>query len=279
VLAPVREWNLTRAEDRLNYARKRRLPIDEVEHRPVHIDRNLWGASVYVEGLTNPWDEPPADIFTMTQAPEKAPNEPEICTIGFEAGVPSRLNDAPMELLPLVRALNHLGGKHGIGRRDVVEDQLFGIKNREFYETPSPELLLAAHRNVEALVHSKELIQIKEFLSRRYGELVYAGLWFSDLRQAMQGFFDHTQRHVTGEVRMKLYKGTCTVVGRRSPHSLYDGRLADQSNLDWSDARWAKELTSWWTLPSRLAAQRQVPNPASKARGERSEPRGLQGRE
>jgi argininosuccinate synthase len=265
VLAPIREWNLTRPEDRLAYARKRRLPVEEVKSRPIHIDRNLWGASIFVEGLNDPWDEPPQDIFTMTQSPEKAPDDPEICSIGFEAGVPCQLNDSRMELLALVRALNHLGGKHGIGRRDVVEDQLFGLKNREFYETPTPALLMTAHRNLESLVQSKELIQIKEFLGRRYGELVYAGLWFTDLRRALQGFFDHTQRYVTGDVRMKIYKGTTTVLGRRSPHSLYDCRGAHQAPRQWSDTRWASELTDWWTLPSRLAAWRQSSDGASRA--------------
>jgi argininosuccinate synthase len=256
VLAPVRDWHLGRHEDKLNYARRRRLPVEEVQDRPVRMDRNLWGASVYVEGLTDPWDEPRAEIYTMTQPPEKAPDQPETVTLGFEAGVPCRLNGAPTDLLAMVRALNHLGGKHGIGRRDVVEDLLFGLKSREFYEVPTPALLTAAHRSLEALVQSRELIQIKDFLSRRYAELVYAGLWFSDLRRALQGFMDHTQQYVTGDVRLKLYKGTSTVLGRRSPHSVYDGRLADQSHRAWADNPWAKELTSVWTLPSRLAAQR-----------------------
>src|SRR5262249_48655501 len=142
VLAPIREWPLTRLEDQLNYARRRRLPVDEVKDQPVRVDRNLWGASIYVDHLTDPWDEPPADIFTMTQAAEKAPDQPEVCTLAFEAGVPCRLNGATMGLLPLVRALNHLSGKHGIGRRDVVEDQLFGRKSRELYEAPTPALLM-----------------------------------------------------------------------------------------------------------------------------------------
>ena len=139
----------------------------------------------------------------------------------------------------------------------MVEDRLFGIKSREFYETPAPTLLLTAHRDLQSLVHSRELIRLQERLSRRYAELVYTGLWFHDLRRALQGFFDETQRYVTGEVRLKLYKGSCTVLGRRSPHSLYDSGLANQTNLELFDSAWAQGFTSVFTLASRLAARRQ----------------------
>ena len=257
VLAPVREWSLRTQEDKLNYARRRRLPVEEPKGRLGKVDRNLWGASIYLDDLADPWEEPPGGIFTMTRAPEAAPDQPEICTIGFEAGLPCSLNGTPLTLLPLVRELNRIGGEHAIGRRDVVEDRLFGIKSREFYEVPTPTLLLAAHRELEGLVQSRELINLKDILGRRYGELVYMGLWFNDLRRALQGFFDQAQRYVTGEVRLKLYKGGYSVLGRRSPHSLYDGRLANQSNLEWFDSQWAEGFTSLWTLPSRLAARRQ----------------------
>lgn len=139
----------------------------------------------------------------------------------------------------------------------MVEDRLFGIKSREFYEAPTPTLLLAAHRDLENLVHSREMIQLREHLSHRYAELVYMGLWFHDLRRALQGFFQQTQRFVTGEVRMKLYKGGFSIVGRRSPHSLYDSRLANQSNLELFDNQWAQGFTYLWTLPARLAARQQ----------------------
>ena len=257
VLAVVREWPLRTQEDKLNYARRRRLPIDEPKGLGSKVDRNLWGASIYLDDLADPWEEPPSDIFTMTRAPEEAPDQPAICTIGFDTGMPCSLNGNQLALLPLVRELNRLGGEHAIGRRDVVEDRLFGIKSREFYESPTPTLLLAAHRELEGLVQSRELINLKEILGRRYGELVYAGLWFNDLRRSLQSFVDQSQRYVTGEVRLKLYKGGFSVLGRRSPHSLYDGRLANQSNLEWFDSQWADGFTSLWTLPSRLAARRQ----------------------
>lgn len=269
VLAPVRQWNLRTLEDKLNYARRRRLPIEEPATKPVTCDRNLWGASLYLDELLDSWQPPPPNACTMTRDPEQAPNEAAELTVGFEAGVPCRLDGRPMAPVPLVRELNRLGGEHGIGRTDVIEDRLFGIKSRELYEAPAATMLLMAHRDLESLVQSRELIQLKESLSRRFGELVYTGLWFHDLRRSLQGFFEQTQRYVTGEVRLKLYKGSCSVQGRRSPHSLYDGRLATQSNLEWFDDKWAQGFTSLWTLPSRLAARQQPPQKLPEAGDER----------
>ncbi len=263
VLAPVRTWNLTTLQDKLNYARRRRLPVEEPKGGGMSVDRNLWGVSLYLNDLSDSWTEPPPDVFTLTRAPEQAPDTPEILTIGFEAGVPSSLNGEAMTPLALVRRLNQLGGEHGVGRSDVVEDRLFGIKSREFYEAPTPTILLTAHRDLENLVHSREMIQLRESLSRRYGELVYMGLWFSDLRRALQGFFHETQRHVTGETRVKLFKGSCSVLGRRSPHTLYDSSLANQTNLEFFDSQWAQDFTSLWTLPTRLAARRQPAAPTT----------------
>ena len=157
-----------------------------------------------------------------------------------------------------MRELNQLGGLHGIGRSDVVEDRMLGIKSREFYEAPTPTLLLAAHRDLESLVHSREMIQLREPLSRRYAELVYMGHWFHDLRRALDAFFQESQSNVTGEVHMKLYKGSLSILGRRSPHSLYDSRLASQTNLELFDNQWAQGFISLWTLPVRMAANRQA---------------------
>jgi argininosuccinate synthase len=260
VHAPVRQWGLRTLEEKLNYARRRRLPIDEPPARRLTMDRNLWGVSIYADSLEDSWEEPPADIFALTLPAERAPDEPVTITVGFEEGLPRVLNGEPVALVPLVRELNRIGGEHGVGRSDVVEDRLFAIKSREFYETPAATILLTGHRDLEHLVHSREMIQLKEFLGRRYAELIYAGHWFHDLRRALRGFFDNTQRYVTGEVRLKLYKGACHVVGRRSPHSLYDAKLASQSNLEWLGGKWsewAQGFTSLWTLPSRLAAGRQ----------------------
>jgi argininosuccinate synthase len=261
VLAPVRQWNLHTTEDKLNYARRRRLPIEEPQARTVSLDRNLWGTSIYLEDLGDPWVEPPADVFVLTRTPEAAPDQAAVLTLGFEAGVPTHLNGTPIGLLPLVRELNRLGGENGVGRTDVIEDRLFGIKSREFYEAPAPTILLTAHRDLESLVHSREMLHLRDALSRRYAELAYTGLWFHDLRRSLQGFFQHTQQYVTGEVRLKLYKGGCTVVGRRSPHGLYDSRVTSQTNQVWFDSRWVQGFTSLWSLPSRLAAQQQPAAP------------------
>jgi argininosuccinate synthase len=266
VLAPVRIWNLRTLEEKLNYARRRRLPVEEPSGRAVTVDRNLWGVSLYVHDLADSWADPPADLFVLTRSPRETPNEPRTIAIGFEEGIPRSLDGVPTDPLPLVRELSRLGAEHGVGRSDVVEDRLFGIKSREFYETPVPSILLAAHRDLESLVQSRELIQMKSALSRRYAELVYTGLWFHDLRECLQGFVMQTQRYVSGEVRVELYKGNCRILGRRSPNSLYDGQLASQANLEWFHGQWselAQGFTSLWTLPSRLAARRQAADPQS----------------
>src|SRR5207253_1640678 len=186
---PVRQWNLRTPDDKLNYARRRGLPVEEPRPRPVTVDRNLWGASIYLDDLQDTWEEPPADVFTLTKAVEQTPDQPAVVTLGFEEGVPCALNGERLALLPLVRQLTALGGEHGVGRSDVIEDRLFGQKSREFYETPAATLLHLAHRDLESLVQSRETIQLRDALSRRYAELVYMGLWFHDSRRALQGFF------------------------------------------------------------------------------------------
>lgn len=255
VLAPVREWNLKSHQDKLTYARRRRLPLDERAESAVVVDRNLWGVSLYLHQLTDAWQQPPEDAFVLTCAPEKCPEEPAQLTISFHEGVPVALNGAKTELLALVRELNRLGGMHGVGRTDVVEDRLLPIKSREFYEAPTPTILLAAHRDLESLVQSRELVQFRATLSQRYAELVYAGLWFGDLRESLQQFFKESQKRVTGEVRLRLCKGSCAVLGRRSPYSLYDSRLASQMDLEFFDNKWAEGYISLWTLPARMAAK------------------------
>lgn len=255
VLAPVREWNLKNLQDKLTFARRRRLPIEEPAKNSVAVDRNLWGVSLYVHELADAWEAPPADSYVLTRPPDQCPDEPADIVLGFEQGVPCSLNGTRMEILPLVRELNRLGGLHGIGRSDVVEDRLLGIKSREFYEAPTPTILLTAHRDLERLVQSRELVQFREPLSQRYAELVYMGLWFNDLRLALQSFFCETQQHVSGEVRLRLFKGACSVLGRRSPHSLYDSRLASQTNLELFDNQWAQGFISLWTLPVKMAAK------------------------
>ncbi len=257
VLAPVRQWNLRSLEEKIAYAHRHRIPVKEAASSIITKDRNLWGVSHYLHGLTDAWTDPPDDFFVLTRSPEKAPDEPAVLTLQFERGIPTHLDDQELDLISLIRELTKVGGRHGIGRCDVVEDRLFGIKSREFYEAPAPSLLHLAHRELESLVQSRELRQFKEALSRRYAEIAYFGLWFNDLRKALDAFFQTTQNHVTGEVRIKLFKGLATVVGRRSRFSLYDSQLANQSNIDLFDNQWAQGFTSLWTLSSRMAARNQ----------------------
>ncbi len=264
LLAPVRRWPLRTLEDKLNYARRRRLPIELPPGRQLSVDRNLWGVSLFLDDLVDSWETPPADIYQITKAPEQAPDQALELIVGFEAGRPSRLNDKPVSLLALVTELNRLGGEHAIGRSDVVEDRLFGAKSREMYEAPAPTILLAGHQALQSLVHSRDLTRLKETLSRQFAELVYNGQWFSDLRRSLQSFITETQQFVTGDVRIKLYKGCCTVVGRRSPFSLYDARLASRTNQAFFDREWTQGVTSLWTLPARLGAKQSEARPPER---------------
>jgi argininosuccinate synthase len=258
VLVPVRQWGLRSTEEKLAYARRHRLPVDEPRRPGLTVDRNLWGASLYLHNLTDPWAETPVDVFILTRSPEEAPDQATQLAIGFEAGLPVSLDGQRLGPVPLVRELNRVGGTNGIGRSDVIEDRLLGIKTRELYEAPAPTLLLAAHRDLQSLVQSRELINLREQLSRRYAELVYGGLWFHDLRRSLDSFFRQTQGVVAGEVRLKLFKGCCAVVGRRSPHGLFDSRLAETAEQDWLESEWTRGFPSLWTLPSRLAARQQA---------------------
>jgi argininosuccinate synthase len=257
ILAPVRTWPLRTYQDKIAYARKRGLAIPETNGRQLNVDRNLWGVSLYLDDQLDAWESPPPDIFQITRAPEAAPDSPQEIVLAFERGEPVRLNEQQLELLPLVQELNRLGGEHGIGRVDCIEDRLFGTKSRELYEAPAPTILLAAHQALESLVHSRELIRIRDILSRQFAELVYNGQWFTDTRRALQQFIQETQRFVTGEVRLKLYKGSVSVVGRRSPYSLYDPRLASRANQELLGSDWKDALANLWRLPARLAARRQ----------------------
>lgn len=262
VLAPVREWHLQTLDDKILYARRHHLPIEKPENQSVRVDRNLWSVNIYLHDLTDTWEGPPGDVFVLTRSPEEAPDEPRLLTLGFDRGMPVSMDGEKIALVPLVRKLNTIAGEHGIGRSDVVEDRLFGIKSREFYEAPAAWLLLLAHRELESLVHGRELRQLKDYLSQRYAELAYTGLWFHEVRRSLDGFFQQTQQYVNGDVRIKLFKGLASVTGRRSPNSLYNSQLASQSNLEMFDNLWAQGFTSLWSLSSRMAArQRELMKP------------------
>jgi len=225
IIAPVREWSMSRPES-LEYAAKHNIQVEAKPESPYSIDQNLWGRSCEAGVLEDPWDEPPAEAFAWTTDPVKAPNEPEYVEIEFAHGVPVALNGKQMDGVPLIERLNALGGKHGIGRIDHVENRLVGIKSRELYEAPAAVILHDAHRELETLCLSKQAVRFKTLVAQEYADLIYNGLWFSAFHQDLFAFVASNQRFVSGTVRAKLLKGKCTVVGRKSEHSLYSKKLA-----------------------------------------------------
>ena len=226
IIAPWREWNLRSREDEIDYAHARNIPITATKEKIYSEDRNLWHLSHEGGILEDPWNEPNEDMFVLTAAPERAPDEPRYVTIDFETGTPFAVDGEALSPARLVARLNEIGGAHGVGRVDLVENRLVGMKSRGVYETPGGSLILAAHREIESLALDRATLHFKDMLSGRYAELVYNGQWFTPLREALDAFVDSTQRRVTGSVRLKLYKGNIIVAGRKSPFSLYREDLA-----------------------------------------------------
>lgn len=239
IIAPVREWSMTRPAA-IEFARKHNIPVEAKPESPYSIDQNLWGRSCEAGVLEDPWDEPPADAFAWTADPTKAPNEPESVEIEFRQGVPVALNGQKLDGVPIIERLNKLGGKHGVGRIDHVENRLVGIKSRELYEAPAAVILHDAHRELESLCLSKQAQRFKTLVSQEYADLIYNGLWFSAFHQDLFAFIASNQRFVSGFVRVKLFKGKATVVGRKSDQSLYSKKLAtydEGSDYDQSAAQ------------------------------------------
>ncbi|REJ37063.1 MAG: argininosuccinate synthase [Bacillota bacterium] len=226
VIAPWREWHIRSREDAMEYAAARGIPVPVTKAKPYSMDRNLWHISYEGGILEDPWAEPPADMFRWTVSPEQAPDEPEYVEIGFEAGYPVSVNGVALDPLALVETLNKIGARHGVGRIDIVENRLVGMKSRGVYETPGGTILFTAHRELERITIDRDTAHFKEMIAPRYAELVYYGQWFTPLREALDAFVDSTQRRVTGTVRLKVYKGGVHVVGRKSPYSLYSEDLA-----------------------------------------------------
>jgi len=249
IIAPVREWEFRSREDEIDYARRHRIPIDVSTHRPYSIDQNLWGTSIESGVLENPWTEPPADTYRSIRSPERAAARPAVVTVGFTRGVPTHLNGQRQSPVRLVERLNAIGAAHGIGRADMMESRVVGIKSREVYEAPGGTMLLEAHQELERLVLDRHLLQFKALVGMKYAELVYSGLWFTPLKASLDAFVEQTQRHVSGSVRLKLFKGSCQVVGRKSPHSLYRERLATYSAKDQFDQRASEGFIKLFGLP------------------------------
>lgn len=254
VIAPVREWKWSREEE-IAYAKENDVPIPINLDSPFSIDQNLWGRSNECGILEDPWAAPPEDAYEMTLALEDTPNKPEFVEIGFEAGVPTTLNGIAYPLSELIKTLNALAGKHGVGRIDHVENRLVGIKSREVYECPAAMTLITAHKELEDLTLVKEVAHFKPMIEQKITELIYNGLWFSPLKQALNAFLQETQKNVTGTVRVKLFKGHAIVEGRKSEYSLYDEKLATYTAQDEFNHDAAVGFISLFGLPTKVYSQ------------------------
>jgi argininosuccinate synthase len=226
VISPWREWPFNSRQSLIKYAEKHGIPVTATKEKPYSIDRNLFHISYEGGVLEDPWEEPPADMYTMITPPEKAPDKPLYLEISYRNGNPVAINKRRMSPAKLLDRMNNIAGQHGIGRVDIVENRYVGMKSRGVYETPGGTVLHAAHRALESIVLDREVMHMRDSLIPRYAELIYYGYWFSPERTALQGMIDGIQKEVTGTVRVKLYKGSCSVAGRKSPYSLYHPQLA-----------------------------------------------------
>jgi argininosuccinate synthase len=251
VLAPVREWGWSREEE-IEYAMKHDIPIPINLDSPYSIDQNLWGRSNECGILEDPWAAPPEGAYDLTVPLEKTPNEAEIIELHFEQGVPVKINDKAYPLHELILELNEIAGKHGVGRIDHVENRLVGIKSREVYECPGAMTLIKAHKELEDLTLVKEVAHFKPVIEQKLTELIYNGLWFSPLKNALHAFLQETQKYVTGTVRVKLFKGHAIVEGRKSEYSLYDEKLATYTKDDAFDHNAAIGFIELWGLPTKV---------------------------
>ena len=250
IIAPVREWGMTRAEE-VEYAKAKGIPVSTAAKK-YSIDQSIWGRSIECGVLEDASQEPPEDAFEWTVAPEEAPNTPEYVTIKFEVGVPVALNKEKLAPLALIETLNKTAGKHGVGRIDHIEDRLVGIKSREVYECPAATVLLEAHKDLEKLVLTRHEVLFKQQIDVQWTFLAYTGLWMDPLREDLQAFINKTQENVHGEVRVKLYKGGLQVVGRSSPMSLYDQNLVNYNIKTSFNQAYSKGFIELWGLQTRM---------------------------
>ena len=258
IIAPAREWGMTRDEEK-EYAAKAGLELREVgdNNRVYSIDRNLWGLAIEGEDLEDTWIEPPEDAFSWTSSVENAPDKPEILELGFDKGIPVSLDGKKLDGVSLIENLNLLAGKHGIGRVDHLENRLVGIKSREVYETPAAIILYNAISALETATLSREQQRIKSNLSKIYSDLVYDGRWFTLLRENIESFMNSVQKFSSGEVKLKLYKGNVTVIGRKSKFSLYDYDMSTYSTTDTFNHQSAEGFIDIYSLPARIQAKKQ----------------------
>ena len=254
IIAPWREWDIKSREDAMDYAAARGIPVSVTKKKPYSMDRNLWHISYEGGILEDPWFTLPEDMYLLTQSPEKAPKKPEFVEIEFYKGEPVKLNGKKYGAVELIFKLNAIAGKHGVGRIDIVENRLVGMKSRGVYETPAGTVLMAAHKDLELLTMEREAYHYKEMMAPRYAELVYNGQWYTDIRAAFDEFVNYTQRTVTGTVKMKLYKGFCMAVGRKSKFSLYDRNVANFKKDSHYNHKDAEGFINLFGLPIKMKA-------------------------
>lgn len=249
VLAPLREWEFKSREEEIEYCEKHGIPVLATKQNPYSIDENIWGTAIECGILEDPMVEPPEDAYQHTVSPQKAPDKPAYVTIEFVQGIPVGLNGARMKSVQLLDKLNQLAGANGVGRLDLVENRLVGIKSREVYEAPGATVLHFAHRELERLTLDKEVSHYKAKISHDYADLIYNGLWFTPLKKSLDAFVNETQKTVNGSVKVKLYKGSIEVAGRTSPNSLYDTKLATYTQEDQFDHKASVGFIKIYGLP------------------------------
>jgi argininosuccinate synthase len=274
VIAPWREWDIRSREDAIAYAESHKIPVAATREKIYSRDRNIWHISHEGGVLEQPATAPPSDLFMLTTAPEDAPDKPEEVTIGFHSGTPVSVNGADLDAVDLVVALNAIGGRHGVGRIDLVEDRLVGMKSRGVYETPGGTLLYSAHSELEQLVLDRRTLAAKDLIAPRYADLVYEGRWWTTEREAYDAFVNLTQERVTGSVTLRLFKGTASVVGRESEHALYDERFVTFGEDDVYQQSDAAGFIRLYGLSARVRAIRDQEMAAARRESEaKADPR------
>jgi argininosuccinate synthase len=253
-IAPIRDLALTR-DKAIEYAAEHNLPIAQSKKSPYSVDQNVWGRAVETGFLEDPWNAPIEDLYTYTQDPDVLRDATEVI-IKFDQGIPVAIDGVSYSAIEMVKKMNELAGHHGVGRIDIVEDRLVGIKSREIYEAPAGIALIQAHEELENLTLERDVNRFKKGIEDKWATMVYEGLWFSDLKRSLDVFIDHTQKYVSGEIRLKLRGGRAVVTGRRSEQSLYDFNLATYDTGDSFDSSLAKGFIELWALPSKISAKR-----------------------
>ncbi len=257
IIAPVREWKMSRNEE-IEYAQKNGIPVDASISNPYSVDENIWGRSIECGILEDPWMEPPEEVYKWTKSVNDTPNKPTYIEIGFEKGIPLSLNGRKMDGISLIQELNKIAGENGVGRIDHLENRIVGIKSREIYEAPAATVLNKAHQALEEITMTKDTLRFKDVVSNHYSDIVYNGLWFSTFHQDLVAYVLSNQRFVAGTIRVKLLKGTCSVVGRKSPLSLYNHSLATYDKGDTFEHDAATGFIKIYGLPTRTQAQIQL---------------------